>query len=354
MHLIFLSALNLDVLGHAYLGNEYEINLDVLVPQQSSFTINAAELRAEVGDYLVCRDTPEVYIGIIATIDELAGGNYTITTYDFLAKFDVEVPITSFSGNIAAFLLNLITTHFKASNDPKQNMLYLQTEAMLTRSGSFTYEADKKVNILDLLREFAKTYNIRLTYDLVLSDGKITNIKLQAVETVRGLTLKSNLSSITNLVVTDSNKDVVNKVIFVPKTTNVTYKTIQTYYLYQDGSIGVNANTTNRYERVRFVTEFFSDSDYPGLLSKATSLLVGGSLDHFISFDFAFIGNELNDLVNLTPGTFVRFIHAGKGYDTMVSKISYKGSFKVATIVLGEHRVSLTDKLKLLQRRDSK
>ena len=48
----------------------------------------------------------------------------------------------------------------------------------------------------------------------------------------------------------------------------------------------------------------------------------------------------------------MKFIHEDKTYETIVSKMEFKGSFNTAKVTLGEYRLSLTDKLKLFDRRD--
>jgi hypothetical protein len=40
-----------------------------------------------------------------------------------------------------------------------------------------------------------------------------------------------------------------------------------------------------------------------------------------------------------------------KTYETMVTQLSFKNGFSSCSVVLGEYRVKLTDKIKLLQRR---
>ena len=97
--------------------------------------------------------------------------------------------------------------------------------------------------------------------------------------------------------------------------------------------------------------EFYGDKDYDSLLTKATKALVASSLEHSITFNFSFHTNQIEALKNLKVGAIVRFITEKKTYDTIVSKMEFKGTFNVAKVTLGEYRLSLTDKLKLFDRR---
>lgn len=351
MHIIFLSERTLDVIDYAFASSDFEIILDTLVPQTSTFNLNCSKIKADIGDYLTIKENDYFYIGIISGIGEVKEGLLKISTIDFLGKFDVEVPVSSFTGNISQFLINLITTHFKTSSDSKQNMPYLQFESFISKTGSLVFEADKKVSIIKQVQEFSKTYGIRLDYELVINEGRFTNIKVNIVEVDRGVVMRSDLGTISNLSVTDTNENTLNKIIYYPKASNTVYKTAMNYYLLTDGTISTNASSNKRHERVNFKCEYFADNEYTSLLTKATTALIDSSLEHYISFDFSFSTNKIVALESLTLGTFVKFITPHKTYETIVTKITYKGTFKQVTIVLGEYRISLTDKIKLFNRR---
>jgi len=57
------------------------------------------------------------------------------------------------------------------------------------------------------------------------------------------------------------------------------------------------------------------------------------------------------DDLDLNLGDFIEFIDGGKHYETMVTQLSFKGDFYECSVVLGEYRVKLTDKIKLLERK---
>lgn len=351
MHIIFLSERTLEVVDYAFASSDFEIILDTLVPQTSTFNINRPKIKATIGDYLTIKENDYFYIGIISGIEEAKEGLLKISSIDFLSKFDVEVPITSFTGNISQFIINLISAHFKTNSDSKQNMPYLQTESFISKTGSLVFEADKKNSITKLVQEFSKTYGIRLDYELVITEGRFTNIKVNVVQVDHGVVMRSDLGTISNLNVADTNQNTLNKIIYYPKAGNTIYKTAINYYLLNDGTVSTDGSSNKRIERVNFKCEYFADSDYSSLLTKATSALVDSSLEHYIGFDFSYSANRIESLNLLKLGTFVKFITPNKTYETIVSKITYKGTFKQATIVLGEYRISLTDKIKLFNRR---
>lgn len=352
MELIFLEEQTLKVLDHAHCSDDFEIVLDSLVPQKSKFTVTKQGLNAETSDILLVRENNYFYIGIITSIKQDDHGSTKIEAKDFLSVLDVEVPLpTSFSGNIATFITNLINQTYKNSGDSLQNLSYLEVVSEVYCQASLTYDEDSKENILDLIEEFSKTYGIRVVYELVVSDGRFTKIKLKIVQTKSGVTLKSSLGTITNLAIKDTNENSLNKIIFKPKAANATYKNLVTYYLLTDGTVTKTNTIAKRNPKVRFKYEYYADNDYPSLLTKATKALVDSSLKHSITFTFSFLSNKVDSLKDLNIGTFVEFVTNDKVYDTLITKIVYKKTFNIAEITLGEYRDSLTDKLKLIDRR---
>lgn len=351
MNLIFLSERDLSVLDYAFATNDFEIVLDALVPQKSSFKINKKTINAGIGDYLTIRDNNYSYIGVITAIDEDSKGGLKISTKEFLSKFDVKVPVKSYNGNVSQFLIDLIRNNFVISSDSSQNMRYLQTEIEYSKTASISYDDDQMENILDLVEEFSKTYGVRLSYELVISQGSITNIKVKAISVIKGVVLRSDLGTISDLIISDTNEASINKVIFVPKKANTTYKSVVSYFLLNDGTISTSYSSDKRIVPVVFKCESYSDNDYPNLKTKATSSLVDSSLEHSISFTFAYGINKVDSLKELGLGTYVEFITPKKVYETLVTKITYKGTFEKGQLVLGEYRTTLTDKLKLLNRK---
>lgn len=192
MQLIFLSEQDLSVLDYAYATDDFNIILDALVPQKSKFTLNKQSLNAKVGDLLLVKEKGYPYIGIVISINSEDDGQTKVESKDYLSLLDVDVPLpTSFSGNSAQFIVNLINNTFKYSGDIYQNVSYLETAIEVVKNCNLTYEADKKENILDLVEEFSKTYGIRLEYEMVLNNGKFYRIKIKVVSAKIGVTMKA-------------------------------------------------------------------------------------------------------------------------------------------------------------------
>ena len=354
MHLIFLDEQDLSVLDYGYATDDFDIILDALVPQKSKFTVNKQSLKAKVGDLLIVKESGYPYVGIITSIKADDKNQTKVETKDFLSLLDVDVPLpTSFSGNSAQFIVNLINNTFKYSGDTYQNVSYLETSVEVVKNCSLTYEADTKENILDLVEEFSKTYGIRLEYEVVLANGKFSKIKIKVVSAKIGITMKSTLGNITDLNVNDTNEVSLNKVYYIPKAENTQHTSQVIYYLTNDGQVVTTAPALKRIHKVKMKYEFYSDKDYSSLLTKATKALIDSSLEHTITFNFSFITNQIEALNDLKVGAIVVFITESKTYETIVSKMEFKGTFNVAKVTLGEYRLSLTDKLKLFDRRSS-
>lgn len=352
MDLIFLSERNLAVLDHASASDDFEIILDALIPQKSKFVVNKQCLKAGAGDYLVIKDRNYFYIGVIDSIEDKDETALKVTTKDFLSKFDVTVPVSSITNqDVSQFLLNLVLNNFKTSGDSKQNLPYLVGEIEASHRGTLTYEADATANIMDLNEEFSKTYGIRLAYELVIKNGTFYQIKVKVVSVVKGVKIKSSLGTISNLVIKDTNNNSLNKIIYVPKSDNVSHRNTVNYFLLNDGTISTLTSSSKRIVPVSFKYQSYGDKDYDSLLTKATKALIDSSLEHSISFDFAVSINKLEGLKDLSVGTYIQFVTPAKTYDTLITKIEFKGTFNIAKVTLGEQRVSLTDKLKLLDRR---
>ena len=354
MQLIFLNEQDLSVIDYGYATNDFDIILDALVPQKSKFTVNKQSLNAKVGDLLLVKENGYPYVGIITSIKSDDKNQTKVETKDYLSLLDVDVPLpTSFSGNAAQFIVNLINNTFKYSGDQYQNVSYLETAIEVVKSCSLTYEADTKENILDLVEEFSKTYGIRLEYEMVLSNGKFSKIKIKVVSAKIGITMKSNLGTISELNVNDTNEVSLNKVYYIPKAENTQHTSQIVYYLTNDGHVVTTASALQRIHKVKMKYEFYSDKDYDSLLTKATKALVDSSLEHTITFNFSFITNKIEALKDLKVGAIVVFITENKTYETIVSKMEFKGTFNTAKVTLGEYRLSLTDKLKLMDRRST-
>lgn len=351
MELIFLSEQDLSVLDYAYATDNYTLIFDTLVPQKSSFIVNKDSLNAEIGDLVHIRNKDVPYIGIIVSIEKNEDGTIKVQSKDYLSLFDIEVPVaTAFEGNVAALIKQLIFLVYKNSSDAFQNIPYLDVSIEMYKNVRLDFEIDSKQNILNLVEQYSKSYGLRIEYEMVVHRGKFSGISIRLLQSTVGVVLRDNLGTITDLVINDTNEISLNKIIFIPKAENITYRSEIAYYLTNTGTV-TKTQSFFRSKKVKVKYEYFSDKDYDALLTKASEALIDSSLQHSITFSFCFAANKIESLKALKCGVAVQFITKNKTYDSLVTKIEYKGHLNTAKVTLGEYRISLTDKLKLFDRR---
>ena len=262
------------------------------------------------------------------------------------------MPVTSFRNKeVGTELLNLIKTSFYSTNDPHKKMRYLLFQKYNAVKGSVTFDDDKLESIVDLNESWSKQFGVRLGYELVLSDGRISNIRVVSKQITKGFTLRGDLGAISNLIINDSNEQDLNEIIYVPKKDNVSHKKTIHYCLLKDGSITTNELDENRPEKALFEYETYSDDDYENLENKAKESLADSSLEHSITFDITTNNQTVSPFKKFWIGDYAYFVSKTKTYDTMVTQIKFKETLDIAHVTLGEFRIKLTDKLKLLTRK---
>lgn len=350
MELIFLSRGSLSYKDHALITSDFELIVDLVVNQKSNFTLNKETLNAEIGDLAILKDSTLNYIGIIESIIINPNKTIKIQLNDFKEIFNVKVPAENYSGDICVFLKNKIRQAFLDSNDSKQNLSYLTIETNSSIQGSFVYEDDSFINILDLISILTKAYGIIVKYKVSFLRGRFQYITIIIEEISKATKLRYDLKAIQNLEVQDSTQYSTNKLIFYPKKENTSYKSIETFYLLKDGTVSIDKDNEKRYEYVNYDCEYYSDKDYGTLKTKAEQKMCGTTSDHEISFDLVMDNNVFIPLGNLYLGSFIEFYSKAKTYSTLLTQIKFKGNFKSAHITLGEHRSNLTDKIKMLMK----
>ena len=330
MKLIFLDRITLKYKDNAYVSSEFEIVLDSVVKQKSNFTVNKEEIKASVGDIVVLKEGKLSYIGIVQAI--------TLN----------DDKTSSFTGNVCKFLADTIKKAFVSNSDSKQNLKYLTVTTNSDIEGSFNYGADTLMNIENLMETITKTYGVVIKYQVNFIRGRFSNIEIIIEEETHIVKLRHDLKAISNLKIKESEENVVNKCIFYPKEENEEHKKEVEYYLLTDGSITTNKDDDRRFPYVNVESEFYSDSDFEKLESKAKEKLIKSSNDHQITFDLDVTNNVFVPLGNIFIGYFVEFYAPKRTYTTMLTQIKYKNTFASCTLTLGEQRTSLTDKIKMM------
>lgn len=353
MELIFLSRGSLKYKDHALITSDFELIVDLVVNQKSNFTLNKEKINAAIGDIAILKDATLNYIGIIESIIVNPNKTIKVQLNDFKEIFNVKVPAENFSGDICIFLKNKIRQAFLDSSDSKQNLSYLTIDVNSSVQGSFAYDDDSFINILELISIVTKAYGIIVKYKVSFLRGRFQYINIIIEEVNKSTKLRYDLKAIQNLEVQDSTQYSTNKLIFYPKKENSSHKTIETFYLLKDGTVTKDKDSLNRFDYVNYDCEYYGDKDYETLSTKAEQKMCGTTSDHEISFDLAMDNNVFIPLGNLYLGSFIEFYSKAKTYSTLLTQIKFKGNFKSAHITLGEHRSNLTDKIKMLMKGSS-
>ena len=350
MKLIFLDRTTLQYKDNAFLSPEYEIILDMVLIQRSTFMVNKININTIIGDIVVIQSELFSYIGILESIELSDDQTTVIKSLDFREIFNLEIPVTSVSGDLAQYLYDLITTYFKINNDVKQNLTYLTVEKNASVNGSLSFESDKIESMSKIFELVSKGYGISFRTGVSFLRGRISNIIFEIVHVNQGMVLKSNFSSILNVETNDSTSQLINKVIFYPRSDNVTYTITKTYYLLTSGEITEDGVSENRYASVMSKSFIYTDSDFETLETKARSEMVSSKLDHNITFYLDMNNKVFIPFTNLHLGDYISFIHNQKSYDSIVTGMKFKNSMNYVQITLGEYRVKLTEKIQLLSK----
>ena len=348
MELIFLDKSNLSYKDYGYVDTDFELIIDLVVSQKSNFNVNKTNINADIGDLVVLKECNYSYVGVIETINVGEDGRSKVQTNDFKDIFNVKVPIESFSGDLVTYLSSIITRYFIDSGDSIQNLSYLTISKKTEVNGSLVFSDDNLMTVTELIELVSKTYEINIKYKVGFIRGRFFGIELIIYKATTGIKIKSNLTSISDITVSDSDEQVTNKMIFYPKKENTEHTEVIAYCLLTDGTISTNIFDEKRYTNVALSYSCYSDSDYEKLATTARSEMVSSNFDHSITFTLASSNSIFKPLNNLFVGDYIEFFTDKKSYSTVITQIKYKSNFSQCYITLGEHRTRLTDKIKIL------
>jgi len=350
MQLVFLDRLNLAYKDYGYVDKDFEIILDLVIIQKSTFIVNKTKLNASIGDIVILKDAPIHYIGIVERLEVADKHRTSIHVLDFKEMFSIDIPVQSFMGDLGLYLENILLSHFKESDDALQNLSYLSIQRDASVQGELSFEADKIMSLASLMELITKSYGLRLTSEAVYLRGRVTGIIFRISEVQRGIKLKNNYQAIQDLVVNDSSSQMVNKLTYYPKSENVLFKSTIEYFLLRNGELTQDINHQNRYQSVKPKASFYTDSDYPSLLTKARSEMITSKLDHNITFTIRTDNDVIQPMKNIELGDFIEFMNNDQIYDSVVTSIKFNNGFHQATMTLGEYRIKLTEKIQLLNK----
>ena len=348
MEIVILDRFDFSVKDYAYVDSEYEIITDLVLTQKSSFKINKKTINANTGDFIYVK-SDDLYFGVIDSIENEKDHKF-ITALDFKELLKIEFVATNYHGNLAIYIESLIRAALINNSDTKANMNYLQVSIETSRIGTLTFDKDKVLTIYELLDLVFKMYGIMLKYRVVIENGKIYGLELRIVNTTTGVRLKADNLYLDDLVINDSNKENINKVIYKPKSDNLFFKDEVIFYMLTDGSITSDVNHPMRFRKVIQKLETYTDNDYLDLSDKAKTILSVAKADHQITFRINKKTNSLDVLRNIEVGLLLEFIYQGKIYDSICSSIKYSNSLDLCEITLGEYRIKLTEKLQILNK----
>ena len=350
MQLIFLDRSTLAYKDYGFVDKSFEINMDMVIIQKSSFKVNKSQLNTTIGDIVILKEKHYLYLGLIERLEVADEHQTMVHTIDIRELFSIDVPAVSYQGDLALYLKTLLETHFKSSTDPLQNLAYLTILKEATVQGELFFEDDKIISLSSIIELITKTYGLTLTAEPTYLRGRVTGIIFHINEVYRGIKLKSNLKTIQDLVINDSSSQMINKVVFYPKKDNVTFKNMINVFLLTNGELTTDVNHPLRYKNVSVKSFSFSDADYPTLLTKARGEMITSKLDHNITFSVKTDNEVIRPFETIRLGDFVEFRHKDQIYDSVVTGIKFKDGFIQAVITLGEYRIKLTEKIQLLNK----
>ncbi len=338
---------------NAYISSQYELVLDMVLIKRSTFKVNKTNINCTIGDIVILQNDSYSYIGILESIELIDDYSTSIKSLDFREIFNLEIPAVSFTGDLADYLYQIITNYFKNNTDQKQNLSYLTISKETSVTGSLSFDSDNIINMSKIFELVSKGYGISFSTGVTYLRGRITGITFRIVSVNQGMVIRSDFSSILNVVTNDSTSQLVNKIVFYPRSDNQIYQSIKTYYLLTTGDITEDSDADDRYTSVMAKSYIYTDNDYETLETKARSEMVTSKLDHNITFMIDMKNKVFIPFTNIQLGDYVSFIHKGKTYESVITGITFKDSMNFATITLGEYRVKLTEKIQLLSKNTS-
>ncbi|HPL55673.1 MAG TPA: hypothetical protein PLH44_04005 [Bacilli bacterium] len=322
----------------------FEVTLDTVINSESSFVTAGGSGSARQEDIAILHERSFFYIGIVKKISS-EGIKTKISTTHFNSVLEAEYITRNFSlGKYGDHIKTLITDTLINSNDAAQNMSYLQVVNESIATGTVVVTKPEVSTIASFINELNATTGIRLETRLGIINGKITHLKMVIVEAVTTMKLRYDLALLRNLSINEDGNTPLNKVILFGDGLATL-----SYYLLTDGSVSTNASSPLRIRPVNYSYVEYQSTDTP--LTIASKELVKDKFLHAITFDVSLDNQIFIPFTNAYLGDQIEFITETKTIPTLISQIKFKNTLKECSIILGEHRLKLTEKLKMIERR---
>lgn len=322
----------------------FEIVLDTVINSESSFVIAGSGENTLQEDIVILHERSFFYIGIVKKISN-EGIKTKINTVHFNSILETEYLTANFSfGNLGTYIKTIIESALINNGDISQNMSYFYVKNESDAQGTISISKTEVKTIAQLIRELHETNGLRVETRLGIVNGEITHLKMVIVDAVTTMKLRYDLALLRNLSINEDGGIPLNKVILYGESLPTL-----SYYLLSDGSVSTIANSSMRITPVRYSYIEYQSGDDPLLIAKKE--LVKDKFLHAITFDVSIDNNIFIPFTNIFLGDQIEFITATKTIPTILSQITFKNDLKDISIILGEHRMKLTEKLKMIERR---
>lgn len=322
----------------------FEVTLDTLINSESSFVIAGGSGSASQEDIAILHEERFFYIGIVSKISS-EGIKTKINTVHFNAVLEAEfVTRTFLRGLYGNHIKTIITETLINSDDPLQNMSYLEVANESTAQGSIVVFKPEVTTIAEFIKELNVSKGLRIETRLGIVEGKITHLKMVVVPTIKTMKLRYDLALLRNLSINEDGGSPLNKVILYGEDLATL-----SYYLLSNGNVTADANHALRIKPVNYSYVEYQSDDTP--LTVAKKELIKDRFLHAITFDVALDNQIFAPFNNVFLGDEIVFITETKMIPTVVSQMTFKNTLKQCSIILGEHRMKLTEKLKMIERR---
>lgn len=264
MKLLIYSKINFEFKEELDVSEDYEIILDIVVNQNSYFVTNHNITKAIVGDIVILHERSFFFIGSIIAIELNESNQLKIIATDYISSLKFEMRVVSFSGNIGSELIRYIRQEYSNNQDEHQNRQFLKLVNDSTIEGKIDGEEDRITKFDSFYTGIYKEHRVRLHARLGIVDGKITHIKILALDAQKELTLASNFPMIRGLEVSENNQTPVNKITFIPSIKNTINTTMESFYLLDDGTITSEKSSNSRIPDVVEKKMVYKDDDLAG------------------------------------------------------------------------------------------